>query len=321
MSDIQNNSIFWIEVEKIKPNPYQPRREFNEEKIGELAESIRQYGILQPLVVTRNEIETENGMDVLYELIAGERRLRASKKAGLFQVPVIIRQEQDNKLKLELAIVENLQREDLNPIEKARAFRQLIDEFSLKHFEVAQKVGRSREFVSNAVRLLGLPEEILIGVEKCLITEAHAKTLLGLVDYPEKQIELYRETIEKGMTVRNLERISRRIASENTRRKDNLPDPATQQLEERLSDKLGTRVHIERAGEKGQIVIDFFSEEELHAFLSRVEESKFSQKEGEEEEDFNSLEDMDNQSISDEEGLSSTPGQDEEVDFMKDFTI
>ncbi|HDO23677.1 MAG TPA: ParB/RepB/Spo0J family partition protein, partial [bacterium] len=128
----KHSSVFWIEVDKIKPNPMQPRREFDEARLADLAESIRQYGVLQPLVVTRKEIEEPNGISVEYELIAGERRLRASKLAGLYQVPVIIREETEDKIKLELAIIENLQREDLNPIERAYAFRKLIESFSLK---------------------------------------------------------------------------------------------------------------------------------------------------------------------------------------------
>jgi ParB family chromosome partitioning protein len=270
MSQIQNNSIFWVEIEKIKPNPYQPRREFDEQKLQGLAESIRQYGILQPLVVTRREIEAENGIRVEYELIAGERRFRASKIAGLFQVPVIIKEDEGGKLKLEIAIIENLQREDLNPVEKARAFKRLIEEFNLKHHEVASKVGKSREFVSNSVRVLSLPDEILKGLEAGKITEGHARPILMLSDQPEEQMRVYKEVVLKQMTVKETELISRRIAAHRMRKRDNLPDPATRAIEEKLSDNLGTRVEIERNGEKGRIVINFFSEEELQAFLSRV---------------------------------------------------
>jgi ParB family transcriptional regulator, chromosome partitioning protein len=154
----QGDSIFWVEVEKIVPNPFQPRREFDEQKLQELAESVRMYGILQPLTVTRNEIQREDGTFYTeYELIAGERRLRASKLAGLSQVPVIIREGEDSEQeKLELAIIENLQREDLNAVDRALAFRQLADVFGLSHTQVAKKVGRSREYVSNSIRLLAL---------------------------------------------------------------------------------------------------------------------------------------------------------------------
>src|SRR3989344_378620 len=154
-------SIFWIEVEKIRPNPFQPRQEFDEDKLRALSDSIRQYGVLQPLVVTRKEVFAEDGsMRVEYELIAGERRWRASKIAGILQVPALIRSGEDSdKLKLEMAIIENLQREDLNPVDKARAFQQLTEQFGLKHHEVAKRVGKSREYISNSIRIMSLPEE------------------------------------------------------------------------------------------------------------------------------------------------------------------
>ena len=159
MSQFYSDSIFWIEVEKVKPNPFQPRHEFDQDRLRDLAESIRMYGVLQPLVVTRVEVVKEDGgLATEYELISGERRLRASKLAGLSQVPVIIRSShEDARVKLELAIIENLQREDLNPVDRARAFQRLVDEFNFKHIQIAEKVGKSREYVSNSLRLLTLP--------------------------------------------------------------------------------------------------------------------------------------------------------------------
>src|SRR3990167_8854826 len=145
MAGLYDNSIFFVDINKVGPNPYQPRREFDESKLKDLAESIRQYGILQPLVVTRVEITKEDGLEVNYELIAGERRLRAAKIAELTQVPVIIRVGDSQKMKLELAIIENLQREDLNPMERAQAFLQLANEFSLTHAQIGERVGKSRE--------------------------------------------------------------------------------------------------------------------------------------------------------------------------------
>jgi ParB family chromosome partitioning protein len=157
------DSIFWIEVEKIKPNPYQPRQDFDDARLKDLADSIRMYGILQPLVVTRREIaKPDGGLAVEYELISGERRLRASKLAGLLQVPTLIRSGEENAMvKLELAIIENLQREDINSVDRARAFARLVNEFGMKHIQVAEKVGKSREYVSNTLRILTLPAEIL----------------------------------------------------------------------------------------------------------------------------------------------------------------
>src|SRR3989344_5361071 len=153
---LYDNAIFWIDVEKVAPNPYQPRREFDEEKLAALAHSIKQYGVLQPLVVTRREIyRDDGGMVVEYELISGERRLRAARLAGILQVPVVIRdREEGDNVKLELAIIENLQREDLNPVDRARAFAQLVSDFGHKHTTIAEKIGKSREYVSNTLRLL-----------------------------------------------------------------------------------------------------------------------------------------------------------------------
>src|SRR3954468_17160918 len=161
-SPYQSDSIFWVEVDRIEPNPYQPRKAFDEAALASLAESIRQYGVLQPLTVTRKEIERPGeGIFVEYELIAGERRLRASKLAGIAAVPVVIRTSEDtDRMKLELAIIENLQREDLNPLDRAKAFRQLVDEFGLQHKEIGTRVGKSREYVSNTLRLLLLPEDM-----------------------------------------------------------------------------------------------------------------------------------------------------------------
>ena len=265
-------SIFWIEVDKIIPNSEQPREYFDQTALSGLAESIRQYGVLQPLVVVRKEKEVPTGTLVEYELIAGERRLRASKIAGLSQIPVIIREDEGEKVRLELAIIENLQREDLNPIEKAKAFKRLIESFKLKHHEVASKLGKSREFVTNSLRILGLPEEMQKGLSMGMINEGHTRPLLMLVNKPEEQLNLYQEIIYRKMSVREAERISRRIAYERAYKKENLPDPETRVLEEKLSDRLGTRVQIEKTGKKGRIYIDFFSEEELRALLDKINE-------------------------------------------------
>ena len=184
-----NDSIYWIELDKIKPNPYQPRREFNPLKLNDLADSIRQYGVLQPLVVTRKEHQRDDGgLSAQYELIAGERRLKASEIAGITQVPVIIRTtEDDGRIKLELAIIENLQREDLNPVDRAYAFSRLVNEFNFKHGEVGQKVGKSREYVSNSIRLLSLPEEVQQALSEGTIAEGHARPLMMLADRPEER--------------------------------------------------------------------------------------------------------------------------------------
>ncbi len=269
----QGDSIFWVEVEKIVPNPYQPRREFNEDKLKELAESVRMYGILQPLTVTRKEIQREDGAFYTeYELIAGERRLRASKLAGLIQVPVIIRDNDDTEQeKLELAIIENLQREDLNAVDRAMAFQQLASAFNLTHDQVAKKVGRSRMYVSNTIRLLGLPEHMLESLKLGDISEGHARTLLMLKDRPEEQEVVFREVLLKKLSVREVERIVRKIATDKVRKKNwKGTDPHLIEIEKKFTDALGTRVQIAKTDYGGKVTIDYFSEDELQKLLSAL---------------------------------------------------
>jgi len=280
-----NNSIFWIEIEKIVPNPYQPRRDFDPVALKDLSESIRMYGLLQPIVVTRNEIIKEDGgLAVQYELISGERRLRASKLAGLAQLPVIIRSgDDDNRVKLELAIIENLQREDLNAVDRARAFQQLSEEFGLKHVQIAQKMGKSREYVTNTIRLLALPEHMLKALGERKISEGHTRPLLMLADRPEEQEVLFKEILIKKITVREAERIARNVAVDRARRKETLEkDSEMTEIEGKLNEALGTRVMIERREVGGKVVIDFFNNDDLHHLLQILEgQSKmqgFSQK-------------------------------------------
>ncbi|MBU1046488.1 ParB/RepB/Spo0J family partition protein [Patescibacteria group bacterium] len=269
MSYHQNNSIYWIEVEKINPNPFQPRREFDNLKLNSLSESIRQYGVLQPLVVTRKEEQKEDGgLSTVYELIAGERRLRASKLAGLTQVPVIIRDDdEDDGMKLELAIIENLQREDLNPIDRAKAFDKLIKEFNLKHIEVGKKVGKSREYVSNSLRLLLLPDEIMEAVATGQILEGHTRPLLMLKEKPDQQLTLFKEIIYKKLSTRDAEKIARRIAFEKVRKAKFAIDPELIEFEEKLAETLGTRVQIERKKMGGVVLIDFFTNDDIQRII------------------------------------------------------
>ncbi len=273
MSQFQGDSIFWIEIDKVSPNPYQPRKEFDEVKLKDLSESIRQYGVLQPLVVTRKEVAHESGgLYSVYELVAGERRLRASKLAGLSQIPAIIRSGADDaRTKLELAIIENVQREDLNPVDRARAFERLSTEFNFKHTQISQKIGKSREYVSNSIRLLALPIEILNAVSEGKITEGHTRPLLMIGDRPEEQMTLFKEIMYKKLTVREAEAISRRIAVEKVRKKEIAIDPEIIELEQKLTESLGTRVQIERKENGGKIVIDFFSNEDLRTILDMIE--------------------------------------------------
>lgn len=274
-----HNSIFWVETDKIKPNPFQPRKEFDARALQDLADSIRQYGVLQPLVVTRNEIENDEGILVEYELIAGERRLRASKLAGLPQVPVIIRASQDDdKMKLELAIIENLQREDLNPIDRARAFLRLHEEFKLTHGEIGKKMGKSREYVSNTLRLLSLPQEIMDALGEKKIAEGHTRPLLMLADRPAEQLTLFREMVIKKLSVRESEKIARGIATDKVRKKDFNFDPQIASYQEKLSESLGTRVSIEKKEVGGKIVIDYFSPNDLQTILDLLKSNELKGK-------------------------------------------
>src|SRR3989344_3134318 len=267
INEKRKESVFWIETSRILPNPFQPRREFDEGALKDLAESIREYGVLQPVVVTRKETQTNTGRVVEYELLAGERRLRASKLIGLHQIPVIIREQTSDKVKLELAIVENVQREDLNPLEKAWAFKQLVDQFGMLQREIAEKIGKSREVVANTLRLLTLPQEMQTAVAEGKITEGHTRPLLLLTDHPDDQKNFYQNILANSLPVRKAERSARNIATQRPRA-SLAPEPRN--LQQKLENALGTRVHIEKKGPKGKISIEFFSEEELLSISDKI---------------------------------------------------
>ena len=258
-----NDAIFWVEVDRIKPNPFQPRKTFEEAAPASLAESIRSYGVLQPLTVTRKEIERPGeGIAVEYELIAGERRLRAAKLAGIAQVPVVIRSgEDDDRMKLELAIIENLQREDLNAVDRAKAFQRLVEDFGLKHVEIGKRVGKSREYVSNSLRILTLPQEMQDALSRGEISEGHTRPLLMLIDRPLEQKTLFTEILTRKLNVRDAEQLARRITPERTRKTDLTPELLL--LERELTEQLGTRVRIEKKDQGGKVMIDFFSVDDL----------------------------------------------------------
>lgn len=285
MSQFYQDSIFWIDVDKIKPNPFQPRREFDATQLQSLSDSIRQYGVLQALVVTRKEFEKDDGgIGVEYELIAGERRLRASKLAGLAQVPVLIKiGDESDEMKLELAIIENLQREDLNVVDRAIAFKKLADNFGFKHQTIADKIGKSREYVSNTIRILMLTDEILNALREGKISEGHTRPLMMLVDRPEQQQTLFKEIMLKKITVRESELIARRIALEKARIRGDLLDSETKEIEEKLTETLGTRVIIEKKSsdsESGKITINYFSVEDLKNILNAINQSKKNEASG-----------------------------------------
>jgi ParB family chromosome partitioning protein len=273
-SQFDGDAIFWVEIEKVRPNPFQPRSEFDEVALKALSDSIRQYGVLQPLTVTRIEEEkSDGGITTFYELIAGERRLRASKLAGLSRVPVTIRSGEDTRLmKLELAIIENVQREDLNAIDRARAFDRLQKEFSLNNTEIAKKVGKSREYVANTMRLLMLPQRIQAGVMGGAITEGHARALLMLIDRPEEQDALFRDIQIRKLSVRDVERMSREIAVEKARRRD-IP-PEIEKMENEFAESLGTKVEIRPQEQGGKVIISYFAPEDLRTILDHLEANR-----------------------------------------------
>jgi ParB family chromosome partitioning protein len=276
MSNFAENSIFWVEVDRIRPNPFQPRREFDEARLQELADSIRMYGVLQPLVVTRVEIPRDDGSFTSeYELISGERRLRASKLAGLAQVPVLIRSSADgDREKLEMAIIENLQREDLNVVDRAKAFKRLADEFGLKHADIGKKMGRSREYVSNSIRILALPEDIILALSEGKLSEGHTRPLLMLVDKPAEQKTMFLDILTRKMSVREAEMTARRIAYDRARKLDVNIDPELVAIQDKMKETLGTRVFIERTQKGGKISIDFFEIADLRTILELLEKGK-----------------------------------------------
>lgn len=265
-----SESVFLIEVDKIKPNPQQPRRQFDEDALKDLASSIREFGIIQPIVVTKIEKETPDGADVEYQLVAGERRWLASKILGLERIPAIIRNIDLERERLELAIIENIQREDLNPIERARAFSKLQDEFRLTQREIASRLGKSRESVANTVRLLDLPQSIREALEQKRISESHGRLLLA-IDDPGTQERIFRELLENKMTTRDLKNKIRGVKSEPESVGELSVEisPEIKMLQEKLSSELGAPVKIDSRGEHGKITITFFSPEELRNIVDK----------------------------------------------------
>lgn len=263
LGDISLRSVIEVNANEIVANPFQPRKHFNEVKLQELAESIRMHGIIQPLAVSR---KADGG----YELIAGERRLEASKLAGIEKVPVIIKKVNEQE-KLELALIENIQRHDLDIIEEARSYKQLQDVFSLTQEDIAKRVGKSRPSVANILRLLNLPIEIQKALQTGRITEGHARTILAISN-PEKQRALFELIIKENLTVRQVEERVREVNVGSHTRKVKEADPEIKEKEEKLATVLGTKVKIKSSQKGGQVVIEYFSSEELSSLVSRLTE-------------------------------------------------
>jgi ParB family chromosome partitioning protein len=258
-------NFFLCGIEEISPSKYQPRKGFDEVKLDELAASIKEKGIIEPLIVRK--------IDGGYELIVGERRWRAAQRAGIKEVPVILRDVTPGEA-LELALIENLQREDLNPLEEAEAYKRLMDEFHHTQEELAKRIGKDRTTVANAVRLLKLPEEIKASLSDESITNGHARALLGL-DTPDEQKAACKEIIKRGLSVRETERLVKRIALRKSKpdadlRPSREEDLLIRNLEETLRRFLGTQVRIPKKGRKGKIEIEFYSDEDLERIIERI---------------------------------------------------
>jgi ParB family transcriptional regulator, chromosome partitioning protein len=252
-------------LERIRPNRFQPRTRFSEKELNELAESIRTQGVLQPLLVRRE------GAD--FELVAGERRLRAARLAGLVQVPVVVREVSDAEM-LEISIVENIQRENLNPMEEADAYQRLIDAFGLTQEEAARRVGRSRPTVANMLRLRQLPEPIKESIRAGELSMGHARALLGATN-SARQLAAWKTVAQRHLSVRQTEALVRRLNQETP-----VPKPPTSgeaahftHLAEELSRHFGTKVDIQRRGRRGQVKIEFYSDEDLDRLLGLLHSS------------------------------------------------
>jgi ParB family transcriptional regulator, chromosome partitioning protein len=254
--------VLELPLDRIARNPSQPRADFNESQLGELAASIAVHGILQPIVV-------RSLADGSYELIAGERRLRAARMAGLDAIPAVIRDSDAGTDSLELALIENLQREDLNPIETAQAYRELIDRFGLTHEAVSRQVGKSRVAVSNALRLLDLAPETRQAIVEGRISEGHGRALAAIT-IPELQRAALGVVLERGLSVRQTEELVRRKRDEVPARERRTLSPDLQDLEAQLRGVLATKVGIVRTRRGGRLVIDFYSDEELDRLYSII---------------------------------------------------
>ena len=251
-----------VDSDLLRPNKFQPRTQMDDERIDDLARSIRANGIIQPIIVRK----VEQG----YEIIAGERRWRAAQRAGLHRVPVVVRDIPEDRL-LAVALIENVQREDLNPIEEAHAYRRLADEFHLTQEQIADAVGKDRSSVANYVRLLRLPQEVRANVASNALTMGHARALLSLAD-EAAQLRVSREVVSRSLSVRETEALVKKAASPDTAKPEKKADVHTRAAEDKLRLALGTRARIVRRGKGGRIEIDFANEDELQRLYEKLTE-------------------------------------------------
>jgi ParB family chromosome partitioning protein len=260
---VKRGEILELDIDSIVPSEYQPRRFFNDAALDELALSIKEKGIIQPIIIKRSTMDT-------FQLIAGERRLRAAKKVGLKKIPAIVKDAAPVEV-LELALIENIQREDLNPLEAAEAFQRLINDFKLTHDELSLKVGKDRATVTNYLRILKLPPDIKKWIAEGTLSIGHAKALLQIEDVAF-QIETSRKIIQKGLSVREAEAICKKTPSRASKpRKHVVKDPQIASLEDKLRQNLGTKVNLFHRGKKGgKIEIEYYSLDELDRILETL---------------------------------------------------
>jgi len=253
-----------IAIQSISPNPSQPRNQFNEDGLSDLARSIIEHGILQPLILTQNPADNS------YSLIAGERRLRAAEMAGLEFVPAIVRDATELE-RLEFALIENIQREDLSPVEAALAYQRLNDEFGMSHEEISLSVGKSRTAITNTIRLLNLPEEVLLAIQNGQISEGHARALLGLTT-KKPQLAVLEMIIKNGLNVRQTEDLVRKYSGSKSKETTNKPQtsPEVKGLENELRMILGTKVTLNHGEKGGTVTIHYYSQEELETLIDRL---------------------------------------------------
>lgn len=253
-----------LKLSEIEPNRNQPRKNFNEDALEELKESIKEFGVIQPIVVQKRKD--------YYEIIAGERRWRAAKLAGIKEVPVIIKDYTDKEI-MEIALIENIQREDLNPIEEAMAYKNLIDEYNLKQDEVAQRVSKSRATVTNAMRLLKLTEEVQRMLTEDMVSSGHARALLA-VENQEMQIELANKIFDEKLSVRETEKLVKQLNNPKKKpdKKEDIPNKAVyEDIEEKLKSKVGSKVRLNyKANGKGKIEIEYYSNAELERIYDLI---------------------------------------------------
>ena len=260
--DIRKDAIIYVQTDQIKPNPFQPREDFDAQSIEELAQSIKEKGVIQPLLVRRK--------GDYYELIAGERRLRAANILNLKELPIIIKNVED-KDSLEMALIENIQRQELNPIEEARAFQYLIEKFEVTQEKISEVLGKARVTITNILRLLKLPQEIQEEIKKGRISFAHGRALLEITD-ENLQRKLTQEIISKELSVRELENLikTRRPRALKRRMSQSLREPHVVMLEEELQHILATKVRISKRKKRGHILIEFFSQEDLERIMGII---------------------------------------------------